>query len=198
MKYLVGGDVQLNFAFVSGPDGEPLRYSILQDEYAEARHVARCIQERLLNGIPPDEIAVFYRVGALSRALEAALVERGVTYRIVGSVPFYQRREIKDVICYLRLARNPHDDLALKRVINVPSRGVGKGSVAKLKARARELDGSLIDAVHDFVGRRVLKGRSRRGLAELAELIDGLAQEVGIDPSIEGLIKTDKMIVLYY
>ncbi len=80
-------------------------------------------------------VAVLYRTNAQSRAIEDALIREGLAYRIIGGVRFYERKEIKDVLAYLRLAINPHDDVSFRRVVNVPSRGIGKRRHGSPRAR---------------------------------------------------------------
>ena len=83
------------------------------------------------------DIAVFYRTNAQSRALEEELVRRGIPYKVVGGTRFYDRREIKDILAYLRLLANPADEVSARRIVNVPKRGIGDTSVARLAAWAR-------------------------------------------------------------
>src|SRR4029077_9803618 len=92
----------------------------------EADFITRAIREaRVVDS--QTMLAVLYRTNAQSRAIEDALMREGVAYRIIGGVRFYERKEIKDALAYLRLVINPHDDVSLRRVVNVPSRGIGKG-----------------------------------------------------------------------
>src|SRR5687767_15355661 len=83
---------------------------------------------------PDLSVAVLYRTNAQSRTVEDALRRAGIAYKIIGGVRFYERKEIKDALAYLRLVLNPHDDVSLRRVINVPARGVGKGVMDSLEA----------------------------------------------------------------
>lgn len=113
--------------------GEPIRYVRAGDEIEEADFITRAIRE----GQRQDAakmLAVLYRTNAQSRAIEDALMRDGVAYRIIGGVRFYERKEVKDTLAYLRLLINPHDDVSLRRVVNVPARGVGKGVLDALEA----------------------------------------------------------------
>jgi ATP-dependent DNA helicase UvrD/PcrA len=104
-----------------------------QDELEEADYITRTAR-RALTEEPDSVVAVLYRINAQSRAIEDALMREGVAYRIVGGVRFYERKEIKDTLAYLKLVINPYDDVSLRRVINVPSRGIGKGVMDGLEA----------------------------------------------------------------
>ena len=113
--------------------GEPIRYVRAGDEIEEADFICRVIRE----GQRLDRskmTAVLYRTNSQSRAIEDALMREGVTYRIIGGVRFYERKEIKDTLAYLRLLINPHDDVSFRRVVNVPARGVGKTVLDALEA----------------------------------------------------------------
>lgn len=112
----------------------------------------------------PGECAVMYRTNAQSRAVEEAFVRRGVPYRLVGATRFYGRREIKDVMAYMRLVHNPRDDVSMRRIINVPPRRIGKATVNKLGSWAASLDISIYDAL------RLLGGDAEPELVELAGL----------------------------
>ncbi|MCW8140693.1 MAG: UvrD-helicase domain-containing protein, partial [Planctomycetota bacterium] len=147
--------------------GAPLEVKVCHDERDEARFVARRVQLRISEGTPADQVAVFYRANALSRAVEVALLERGVPFEVVGAVPFFQRKEIKDLLAYLRLVINPRDDLALQRVANVPPRGLGKATLGRIKAAARVAGASLVDAAERLAATGELRGRQRDALREL-------------------------------
>ncbi len=110
----------------------------------------------------PGDCAIMYRTNAQSRAVEEAFIRRGVPYRLVGATRFYNRREIKDALAYMRLAHNPHDDVSLRRVINVPPRSIGAASVDRLSSWAATLDASL------YTGLRLLGGDAEPELAARA------------------------------
>ncbi|WP_322799977.1 ATP-dependent helicase [Thermoflexus sp.] len=135
-----------------GP-GSPITVYEAFDEEDEAAFVVRHIQELIeTRGVRPQEIAVMYRTNAQSRALEEAFIRAGLPYRLVGGVRFYQRREIKDLLAYLRLVLNPHDDLSLVRVLNVPPRGIGPATLSKLTALAQQQGSSLFTAIEQATG----------------------------------------------
>jgi DNA helicase II / ATP-dependent DNA helicase PcrA len=128
-----------------------------------------------VNGRKYSDCAVLYRTNAQSRVIEEAFLQRGVPYRIFGGLKFYDRKEIKDIMAYLRLALNPADDISLLRVINVPKRGIGDGTIAKLQTFASTYGISLFDALGQ-ADRAGISGRLRKSIAEFAGLIENFAK----------------------
>lgn len=126
-------------------DGKEIVFLESGDEAQEARAIAGAIHALIKEGVSPKEIAVLYRINALSRSLEEGLNREGIAYKMVGGVKFYERAEIKDLISYLRLVANPHDDFSLRRIINRPKRGLGKVTVDKIIANAHEARKSIYD-----------------------------------------------------
>jgi DNA helicase-2/ATP-dependent DNA helicase PcrA len=172
--------------FTENPQGAPVvvHEAYNQEEEAEfvAREISRLIrQERR----PPGDCAVMYRVNAQSRALEEACLRLGIKYRLVGGVRFYQRREIKDLLAYLRLLYNPLDEVNLGRVINVPPRGIGAKSVQELARWAQELRIPLYAAMQRIGAAQreglpcpaPLTGRPAAAIAKLAQGLDRLVQQ---------------------
>lgn len=129
------------------------------DEKTEAINIAKKISELLKKGENAGEIAVLYRINALSRVLEEELLRFGIPYKIVGGVKFYERAEVKDIISYLRLILNPRDDFSLERIINKPKRGLGAVGLTKLQKFAYERKLSLYDALslmdENLLGKKV-------------------------------------------
>jgi ATP-dependent DNA helicase UvrD/PcrA len=119
------------------------------DEKDEARFICRSIQQEVDQGRSLRELAVLYRTNAQSRALEDALRNRGIPYRIFGGLRFYDRKEIKDIIAYLRVLQNPSDIVSLRRIINVPARGIGDTTIEKLETAAIRAGVSLYQAAMD-------------------------------------------------
>src|SRR5207302_4788987 len=116
----------------------------------EARFVASKIEEHLR--VDPDiRAAVLYRTNSQSRVFEEAMRRFGLSYNIVGGFSFYERMEVRDIIAYLKLAMNPHDSIALQRVINTPTRGIGKVTLDEIDTRARELGISYWEAISDLI-----------------------------------------------
>lgn len=124
--------------------GDPVSVVQAYSDYEEAYLVAaRIAQLKATDGTPYNDMAVLYRTNAQSRAIEEALRSRNIPYRIYGGVAFYQRKEIKDALAYFRMAVNPNDDEALRRIINVPARGIGQTTLAKLVGAAIEAQVSV-------------------------------------------------------
>ena len=135
-------------------DGEKIVGYVADSEYDEARWVSQEI-ERLgeENGVRPGQVAVFYRTNAQSRALEEAFMRAGVPYKVVGGTRFYERKEIKDALAYLRAVDNPDDTVSLRRIFNVPKRGLGQKAEATLAAHAEQYGISFGQAISDAAGR---------------------------------------------
>ena len=155
-------------------EGESIFIYHAEDEIAEANFVIS--QIRNLETQHPElnwgAFAILYRTNAQSRAFEEVLTRYGIPYQVVGGMRFYDRREIKDVLAYLRLINNPSDTVSLKRVINVPKRGVGKGTVDKLEQAAQTLGGvPLWEILSDETSVKTLAGRSARGVLEFAQIV---------------------------
>jgi DNA helicase-2/ATP-dependent DNA helicase PcrA len=168
-------------------EGEPIHLVRCDDEIAEAEAVVH--RMRMLDAAHPDlrwgDMAVLYRTNAQSRALEESLVRWGIPYLVVGGLRFYDRREIKDVLAYLRLLVNPADTVSLLRVLNVPRRGIGKTTVERLTDAANQLGLPLWEVVTDAEAVRSLGGRSAKGLLQFAELIHDLARRAQDAPPSE-------------
>ncbi len=118
--------------------GDPIGLCYCEDDGSEASSVRESIMSLIRNGYSRSEIAILYRTHAQSRALEAAMIRGGLPYQIIGGVRFYERREIRDLLGYLKLVNNPDDDVNFRRVINVPRRGIGKITLEKLEEAADE------------------------------------------------------------
>jgi DNA helicase-2/ATP-dependent DNA helicase PcrA len=159
--------------WTAGGEGERIRVFAASDEYAEARFVVSEVERLIEREASPRDISVFYRTNAQSRALEDVLVREGVPYQVVGGVRFYERAEVKDAMAYLSVISNPDDSVSLERIINVPKRGLGNTSVAKLQDYARRngisLYGALAEA--DAVG---LTGAAKKACRGVRDLFEGL------------------------
>src|SRR5699024_8006185 len=120
--------------------------------------------------------AILYRTNAQSLVIEETLIKSNISYQMVGGIKFYDRKEIKDMMAYLRLITNPDDDLSFERIVNEPKRGIGKKSIERLRIYATENDISLYDAVKevDFTG---VTARAANALAEFGELIDSFIKQ---------------------
>jgi len=154
--------------------GEPARLFRARDEGEEAAWVSRTIADLRAAEVRLDAIAVFYRTNAQSRVLEDALRAAGLPYHIVGSVRFYERKEVKDALAYLRLAINPSDALAFRRAIGIPPRGIGRATLSRLEEAAGRAGGSLLAASGDASAAGI-GGKAARALQEFAALVARLA-----------------------
>ena len=150
------------------PNGKKVGIVENYNEMAETEMISKRIKELILNGVNPNDIAILYRINALSRSIEDGLRGNGINYKLVGGMKFYEREEIKDIISYLRLIINKNDDYSFKRVVNKPRRGVGKTSLAKLESLK---NGSFFDADLSIVSKRVQKS-----IIEFKNLIDELSK----------------------
>ena len=117
------------------------------DESEESQKIAKAIKKLIEGGVRPSEIAVLYRINALSRSLEEGLNRAGIAYKLVGGLRFYDRAEIKDLISYLRVVTNVHDNFSLKRIINKPKRGLGKATIDKIQLSAMEAGKSMFEFI---------------------------------------------------
>ena len=134
--------------WTSNKEGSPIQLNRLTTDAEEGRHVASSIFEfKMQEQRKNSDFAILYRTNAQSRAMEDALRKRDIPYRIYGGLSFYQRKEIKDILAYLRLIVNPKDEESLKRVINYPGRGIGQTTVDKLVVGAKQHGLSLFDTV---------------------------------------------------
>jgi DNA helicase-2/ATP-dependent DNA helicase PcrA len=176
-------------------EGESIFIYHAEDEISEANFVIG--QIRNLETQHPElnwgDFAILYRTNAQSRAFEETLTRYGIPYQVVGGMRFYDRREIKDVLAYLRLMNNPADTLSLKRVINVPKRGVGKGTLDKLEQAAQTLGGlPLWEILADETSVKTLAGRSARGVLDFTSLIKKYQGDVATEKAstiIQGVLE---------
>ncbi len=158
-------------------EGSAVVYYEARDERDEARYVASQIEyERTTDGRLYGDFAVFYRTNNQSRVIEEEFVHQGIPYNIVGGVGFYERAEIKDIMAYLRVIANPLDEISLRRIINVPSRGIGKGTIETLEKVAQERDVSLFDATELAIKNELLSKKALASLEKFYNLINELIQ----------------------
>lgn len=156
--------------------GEKLTVISCENEHAEADEIARTIKELTKEGVRYSDIALFYRTNAQSRVLEISLRNSGIPYTIIGGVEFYQRKEIKDVLSYLRLCINPHDEVALERTINTPARGIGNTTMKKLEDWATHHGATLFDAVQQVDVIPDIAGKAAVSIKRYSELISDFRQ----------------------
>lgn len=157
--------------FTASEDGDKINVYMATDERDEGRWIAGEIERRHAGGMSYDDMAVFYRTNAQSRMLEDMMLRAGVPYRIVGGTRFFDRAEIRDVMAYLTLVVNGADDLAAKRVINVPRRGIGKTTVERIDQFARDLNLPFLDAAELAVVDPDIRPNTQRAVAEFIGLV---------------------------
>jgi DNA helicase-2/ATP-dependent DNA helicase PcrA len=164
----------------SGPGDKIVRFHA-QDEGDEATFVSRTLESLHRSGRRWSEMAVFYRTNPQSRILEEVLIRFGVPYKVVGGTRFYDRREIKDAVAYLRAVINPADEVSIKRILNTPKRGVGDTSVAKLDLFAKEEGISFFEALRS-ASLAGVSGPARRGIDSLIVAVDEVATQESQTP----------------
>jgi DNA helicase-2/ATP-dependent DNA helicase PcrA len=160
--------------FTEGDAGEPVCRYRAEDEHDEAAWVAgEILRLRSAERVSFGDVAVFYRTNAQSRVLEEELVRAGVAYKVIGGTRFYDRREVKDILAYVRLLANPADEVSARRIVNVPKRGIGATSAARLAAWAAS-EGVSLGRAFSAAEAAGLSGRALRGATELGDLLDDL------------------------
>ena len=157
----------------TGP-GDPIVRFHADDEGDEAAFVARTMQTLRTGGRKWGDMAVFYRTNPQSRVVEEIFMRFGVPYKVVGGTRFYDRREIKDAVAYLRVVTNPLDEVSVKRVLNMPKRGIGDTSISRLDVFAREENISFFEALRR-AGEAGVSGAARRGIESFIAVIDEVA-----------------------
>lgn len=168
-------------------DGEEIVYYRANDEQDEALFVARTINQLSREGYSHKDFAVLYRTNAQSRTVEEALLKSNIPYTMVGGTKFYSRKEIRDLISYLNLIANPSDNISYERVVNEPKRGVGPGTVEKIRDFAATQEISLLDASANIMLSQV-KGKAAQAVYEFANLILDLRDRLD-DYSVTELVE---------
>ena len=179
--------------WTSVKDGTKVIFNVYENGYEEARGIAEDIAHRHLHDKKDySDFAILYRTNAQSRSLEEKLIEKNIPYRIYGGINFYARREIKDILAYLKTIDNARDDLAIKRILNVPKRGIGAASVAKVDDYAYENDITFYVALRQA---KEVPGLQRavskvEGFATQIEILKSKSQYIGVGKLIEEIIET--------
>ena len=156
--------------------GDPITLVLTEDEEEEASWVAGRIAAETRGKY--GRCAVFYRINAQSRALEEALMSRGIPYTVVGGIRFYQRKEIKDLVAYLRVTVNPGDGVSLKRILNCPPRGIGAKTLAAFEEVARQKGCSLYQALHEVAGIEAISAAVKKKAQAVFSLFEELRDQV--------------------
>ena len=181
-------------------NGPKIRYHRAYDEKDEANYVMEEINKLIINGEPRSSIAVLYRTNAQSRNMEEALLRENIPYKVVGSFYFYNRKEIKDLISYLKLIYNFNDDVSLMRVINVPKRQIGPKTIENLASKALSSGVSLYEAITDGkeleFKKLIEKLKKESENVSLTELVELVLTETGIRKELESSKTIDAEIRL--
>ena len=187
----------------NNPDGNKIKYIQADSDKEEGSYISSKIKELNNNGVNYEDIAILYRTNAQSRLIEEEMLKNNIPYRVIGSFYFYNRKEIKDLLCYLRLINNPHDDISLTRVINVPKRGIGAKTMENLDAKSNELGISLFDAISDgkelSFKNLILKMQEECENLSLTEMVDlvlnesGMKQELVNEKTLESEIRLENL-----
>ena len=164
--------------WTSREGGANVRVWVSDDEHAEANRVAEAITKRIKADGRLEDVAVFYRMNSQSRVLEEALMARGIPYRIARGVEFYNRKEIRDVLAYLRLLVNGADDISCQRIINTPSRKIGATTIKKLQAYAGQRACSMLEACRQGASVPGIAAATAKRVMAFAALIDSLQEFV--------------------
>lgn len=170
-------------------DGVKVKYMRSYDEKHEIALIVDEIKKLLNEGYTYQDIAIFYRTNAQSRNVEEVLLKNGFPYKVVGSYYFYNRKEIKDLLCYLRLINNTSDDVSLRRVINTPKRKIGNKSIEELERKADDLGVSMFDAIlsgKELEFKNIILELQNDALnLSLTELIDDVLDKSGLKKELE-------------
>jgi DNA helicase-2/ATP-dependent DNA helicase PcrA len=183
--------------WTDGGEGELISCYAGFNEQDEARFIVERIEEWVMDGNERSSSAILYRSNAQSRVLEEALIRQGVPYRIYGGQRFYDRLEIKNALAYARLLINRHDDTAIERVINTPTRGIGSKTVDTVRDFAREHQVSMATAATKIIEQKLLPARASNALAAFFELIDRIdneTDELPLDELIDHVVNQSGLI----
>lgn len=184
-------------------EGSKVKYYRADSELDEAYHVVNEIKNLLVNGVKRSEIAVLYRTNAQSRTIEEALLKENIPYKVIGSFYFYKRKEIKDLISYLKLIYNSNDDTSLTRIINVPKRGIGTKTIENLSVLSRTNNTSMYEAItkgKELEFKKLIEEikelEKDLSLTELIDLIldkTGILEELKSEKSLEADIRIENL-----
>ena len=187
--------------WTSKEEGEKIRIYKAATDRDEAFHVAREIHKMKDQGYSYSDIAVLYRTHSMSRGFEESFSRQDIPYRVIGGTRFYDRKEVKDLLCYMRLIQNPNDNISFRRVINEPKRGIGDKSLEKLDVLAGLTDVSIFEVLEKGDGLEALSGKAEvnarqfvnmirkfseeRNVRKISEIYDDLLRESGYMQSLE-------------
>ena len=189
--------------WTNNDEGNKVKYYRAENEIDEAHHVVSEIKKMLINGVKRNDIAVLYRTNAQSRTIEEALLKENIPYKVIGSFYFYKRKEIKDLIAYLKLIYNSHDDTSLTRIINVPKRGIGNKTIENLSILSRTENTSMYETINkgkelEFkkMIEEIKKEEKNLSLTELIDLVldkTGMLEELKSEKTLEADIRIENL-----
>lgn len=163
--------------WTNGNEGEKIKVYETSSPEEEAEALTDNILSKIQNeGINPKDVAILYRNNSISRSFEGKLTERQIPYKIIGGISFWSRKEIKDMLSYLSLIANKDNDISFERVINVPTRGVGKKSIEKIRNNANENKISMFDSMSLMLSTNEIKGKSGNLLRSFQKIIESLTK----------------------
>ncbi len=175
--------------WTSREDGIKPIYSRLETERDEAAYIVSKIEEFIYQGVPLDEIAVLYRTNAQSRMIEEYFLSKNIPYQVVGSFAFYNRKEIKDLVSYLKLIHNEKDDSSLLRCINTPRRGIGDKTIETLEFKSSLENKSIFEVIDSGKELKfkemILDFKEKSTTSSLTELVDYILDKSGLKESLE-------------
>jgi len=172
-------------------EGQKVVVETLLDEKEEAYYVASKIMELIQSGFSLKDMAILYRTNAQSRAFEETFMRNNIPYRIVGGLRFYDRKEIKDIMAYLKVIQNPSDNVSLKRIINVPKRGIGNATIEKIEEYASNNDKSMYSVMMDIDKVKTLSSGPRKKVREFVGMINefkALSEVLSVNELIEKIL----------
>ena len=175
--------------WTNNEEGNLIKYYKAYDEKDESNYVVKEIKKLINDGISPNEICVLYRANAQSRTVEEAFLQNNISYKIVGSYAFYNRKEIKDLIAYLKLIHNEKDDVSLLRVINYPKRGIGQKTIENLSIVSRNENKSLYESIEsskELEFKNIIESlKKEKDTMPLVEFIELVLNKTGIKESLK-------------
>ena len=183
--------------------GDKIDYIVVSNEKEEAKLVAETVRDLIAAGIKEEDIAILYRTNAQSRIIEEEMLKKNIKYRVIGSFYFYNRKEIKDLLCYLRLISNHKDDVSLLRIINTPKRGIGEKTISNLSDLASSSSVSIYEAISSgkelefkMIIEELTKASESLSLTELVDLIldkSGIKKELSSSKQLEDEIRLENL-----
>lgn len=172
-------------------EGSQVVVENLLDAQDEAYFVANKIEKLVSDGYELSDFAILYRTNAQSRSFEESFMRRNIPYKLVGGLRFYDRKEIKDIMAYLKMIQNPADDISLKRIINVPKRGIGKATIEKIEEYANQIDENMYSVLLEIDNIPKLSTRAKNNIKTFVDIINkfmAMSEVVSVNEFIEKIV----------